>query len=109
MPMAFFASVPNTLFPESSLDGSFDGWRFDESAGLQLETQVEQTVDEAAICSTGKGLAAEEELESEDSMESNHSDSEELSSDGSGGSRSRSEQSDGDDWPQPLLKRIRGP
>jgi hypothetical protein len=108
VPMAFYANVPTTLFPKSNLDSSFDGWRFDESAGPKPEGLEEETIDEVDISgdvSVEVSNRLEEECEGEDSMEEDVS--EEVSSDGSQGSRSRSEQSE-DDLLQPAFKRLRG-
>ncbi|CAM6088709.1 unnamed protein product [Calypogeia fissa] len=112
VPMAFYSTVPNTLFPyrDNSCEGSFHSWTFDESAGLNSVPLDDIQGNEANDTSEELEEVSErvEDVQREDSMEDDDH-FEELSSDGSGGSRSRSEQSDGEDWPQPLLKRLRAP
>ncbi|KAL2649788.1 hypothetical protein R1flu_017916 [Riccia fluitans] len=116
VPLAYYHNVPNTLFAESS----FEGWSFqDEDQSHPKATGEPETNDGKEMTDTKVLGEVGEEAEQEgseqddgDEEEQDYKDSmdeedSERYSDDSNGSRSRSEQSEGEGWPGPLLKRFR--
>ncbi|BFI23924.1 U3 small nucleolar RNA-associated protein 19 [Marchantia polymorpha subsp. ruderalis] len=116
VPLAFYHTVPSTLFAENC----FEGWTFGDvdvtpmkaiedtktsNIVVNKETvDAEEDSDEDEDGDEEEGMNEEDdEEENKDSMDDLDSD---RDSDDSAGSRSRSEQSDGEDWPGPL-KRFR--
>ncbi|KAG6549807.1 hypothetical protein Mapa_008788 [Marchantia paleacea] len=116
VPLAFYHSVPSTLFAENS----FEGWTFGDVDVTPMRA-IEDT--KTSIMEVNKEMINAEEVSDEDEngdqeeggneddeVEENKDSMDDLDSDrdsdDSAGSRSRSEQSEGEDWPGPL-KRFR--